>query len=221
MKPLVVLLCLLFSSACAGESDPRDATRESRSNAVAAGAGATWRGAPQRDVRVGDGDPLVISTGPHAVVFRPDAGTVDPPYSVEATLEKRSGRLYEGYGLVFGGDPLDAPESAQRYSYFLVRSDGAFLIKRREGEQVSVVRDWTAHPAIRRGGDTNTESNRLRVDVGEQAVTFRVNGVEVARVPAAELRTRGRAGVRVAHDIQLAVAGFRVVQGTRSTGGTS
>jgi hypothetical protein len=216
MNRLIVLLWLALAGAC---SDLHDTSGESRSGVVAAGANTNWRSAAGENVRIDAGDPFLITTGPHAVVFPADAGALEPPYSVEASLEKRSGRLYEGYGLVFGGDPLDVPEPAQRYSYFLVRSDGAFLIKRREGEQVRVIRDWTAHSAIQRNDDTSNETNRLRVDVGEEAVTFRVNGVEVAGVPAAALRTRGMAGVRVAHGVQLAVAGFRVVRGTPSAGG--
>ena len=127
---------------------------------------------------------------------------------MEATLHKRSGGLHEGYGLVFGGEPLQGPESAQHYSYFLVRGDGSYLLKRREGAQTPVVRDWTAHPAVRRDEGATAFPHRLRVQVDTAGATFFVNGQQVTRVPAAELRLAGRAGVRVSHNLTLDVSGF-------------
>ena len=41
----------------------------------------------------------------------------------------------EGYGLFMGGQALDG--KGQKYTYFLVRDDGKYLIKRRDGEKTS------------------------------------------------------------------------------------
>jgi len=47
------------------------------------------------------------------------------------------------------------------------------------------------------------------VQVGADEAVFLVNAKEVARIPAAELALRGRAGLRAAHDVQIEVTGFR------------
>jgi hypothetical protein len=164
-------------------------------------------------VQASGGDSLVMTTGQHSILWDAAAGELAPPYTLRATLTKREGRLYEGVGLLFGGSGLEGPESGQVYSYFLVRGDGSYLVKRRQGAETPVVRDWTAHPAIRRDDEGRGRPNELEVRVGEADVAFLVNGAEVARVPAGELSVRGRAGVRAAHDVTLAVGGFAAAAG--------
>ncbi len=156
------------------------------------------------------GSAVTVETGPHTVLWRADAAELAPPYTVRAGLRKRHGRIHEGVGVLFGGSGLEGPEAQQRYSYFLVRGDGSFLVKRREGAETPIVRDWTRHPAIRRDaeGDEGGGENVLEVLVGASEVVFLVNRAEVARVPAAELRLEGRAGLRVSHDVRLEVGGF-------------
>ena len=63
---------------------------------------------------------------------------------------------------------------------------------------------------MRRDVDGSGRPNLLEVAVTDTVVRFSVNGSEVARVPAAELSLRGRAGLRIAHDLELAVTGFEV-----------
>ena len=155
-----------------------------------------------------------IETGPHSVLWPAGAAELAPPYSVRASLRKRAGRLHEGYGLIFGGTQLDGAEAEQRYSYFLVRGDGSYLIKRRDGAQLPVVRDWTRHPDIARDANGEGRPNDLEVRVGMDSVTFLVNGGTVATVPAADLSVRGRAGLRVSHDVLLEAQGFTAEPGT-------
>jgi hypothetical protein len=152
---------------------------------------------------------MLLTTGPHVIAWEPSAAPLEPPYEVAATLHKRTGRLHEGVGLIFGGSGLEGPESAQVYSYFLVRGDGSYLIKKRQGAETPLVRDWTRHPVIRRDADGGGRPNDLRVMVTDSVVRFEINGTEVARVPAAELSLRGLAGLRAAHEVELAVTGFR------------
>jgi hypothetical protein len=112
-------------------------------------------------------------------------------------------------GLVFGATGLEGPEAGQSYSYFMVRGDGSFLIKQRKGAATPVVRDWARHPAIRRDAGELGRPNLLQVSVVDGLVLFHINGVEVARLSEADVSVRGRAGVRVSHDVDLAVTGFR------------
>jgi len=176
--------------------------------------------APPHGARLREGDTLQVETGLHTVLWPAGQQPVQPPYTVRATLQKHAGRLHEGCGLIFGGSSLDGPEAGQSYSYFLVRGDGSFLIKRRVGAETPVVRGWTAHPSIRRDREDGGRPNDLVVHVGTQEVVFGINGVEVARVPASELDVSGIPGVRVAHEVQLSVAGFTVTRRDSPGGGS-
>lgn len=215
MHRLLACAALAVLAAC-GDAPPRAGTpadstpssAQAPSPAADSGA-AAWTSNPAEgvSVTVQDGD-ATVETGPHAVLWPQGAADLAPPYTVRATLTKDSGRLHEGYGLVFGGTGLDAAEAGQAYSYFLVRGDGSFLIKRRDAAQTPVIRDWTRHPSINRDAAGAGRSNRLEVRVGADTVVFVANGAEVARVPASELAVNGRPGIRVAHDLVLRVAGF-------------
>jgi hypothetical protein len=225
MSPMhrILLLALLSLAACGGDSraeQPRSADSAAPAQTpvaqppAPAAAAAAWTTNPASGVTITQGEATVIETGPHAILWPAGAAELSPPYSVRASLRKRAGRLHEGYGLIFGGTQLDGGEAEQRYSYFLVRGDGSYLIKRRDGAQTPVVRDWTRHPDIARDANGQGRHNDLEVRVGADSVTFLVNGGPIATVPAAELSVRGRAGLRIAHDVVVEAQGFTAEPGT-------
>jgi len=215
----ILLAAVLPALSACGRDTDCCAQEEADTTAVLPAAAANWRSTPADGVALVVGaDSLVVATGPHTVLWEADGGELAPPYTVRATLQKRAGRLHEGVGLVFGGSGLEGSEAGQVYSYFLVRGDGSFLVKRRQGAETPVVRDWTTHPAIRRDLEEG-QPNQLEVAVSPAEAVFRVNGAEVARVPAAELSIQGRAGVRVAHAVTLAVRGFSAAAAADSAGG--
>jgi hypothetical protein len=226
MSPMtrsLVPLVLLLSAACGAGGDAPGAAADSLASAPPAPAARpstpaapapAWRTNPASGVTVTPGEVTTIEAGPHAILWPEGAAELSPPYSVRASLRKRAGRLHEGYGLIFGGTGLEGAEAEQRYSYFLVRGDGSYLIKRRDGAQLPVVRDWTRHPDVARDAAGQGRPNDLEVRVGADSVTFLVNGGTVATVPAAELATRGRAGLRVSHDVLLEAQGFAAQPGT-------
>lgn len=222
---LPLLLAALVAAGCSSPdasgvaADPgADAAAPATVAADAPAAATAWRANPAEGVTITPspaGD-FTLQAGPHVIAWAPDAAELTPPYRVRATLEKSTGRIHEGVGLLFGGTGLEGPESGQQYSYFLTRGDGSFLIKQRRGAETPVVRDWTTHAAIRRDIDGAGRPNELRVDVGEQETVFFINDAEVARVPTAELQATGRAGVRASHDVLLRVSDFQA--GAGSTG---
>lgn len=149
-----------------------------------------------------------VTTGPAAILYHPDSAA-SGEYALEAEMHLFDpGERREGYGVFFGGQELEGDN--QRYTYFLLRRDGRFLVKTRTGSETTVVRDWTDAPAIvgwdEREGDAESVANTLGVDIGADAVGFSVNGTEVASVPRAELgRLDGVFGMRVNHALNLHV----------------
>ena len=227
---LTAVLLLLAACGDRGQpgvpADPSAVDSAPRPGGPAAPAGQPpaapvthWQSNPLDGVRVAAGPPTVVETGPHALVWPRDGGDLAPPYTVRAELRKRAGRVHEGFGIVFGGTGLDGAEDGQAYSYFLVRGDGSWLVKRRDGAQTPVVRDWTRHPRISRDVDGEGRANVLEVHVGTDTTAFAVNGAEVARVPSAELAVQGRAGLRLSHDVALEVRGFSAAAGAPAAPG--
>jgi hypothetical protein len=217
-----LLLASLVAAGCS-PSDGRDAAAAPAVSTVAAvpargsdAAATAWHANPAEGVTVtpSSASDFTLQAGPHVIAWRVEAAELTPPYTVRGTLQKSTGRIHEGVGLLFGGTALEGPESGQQYSYFLTRGDGSFLIKQRRGVETPVVRDWTAHAAIRRDADGTGRPNELRVDVGEEETVFFINDAEVARVPTADLQVRGRAGVRASHDVLVRVRGFQAGAGS-------
>lgn len=206
MNRPIFVFALLALAGCGAEPRAEPARAAAAPPAEAAHG---WRANPSSARITLAGDTLVVETAAHAVLWEEDAPELAPPYEVRATIRKRDGRLHEGTGLVLGGTGLEGPEAGQVYTYFLTRGDGSFLVKRRQGAQTPIVRDWTRHPAIRRDAEGGGRPNQLAIQVGADEAVFLVNGKEVARVPASELALRGRAGLRAAHDVQIEVTGFR------------
>lgn len=226
MRAPLFLLAAALLAGC-GSERPRGGAQEPAGDTAASAAApadsvgipAAWRLAPAEGVALRAGPALTVETGPHVVMWRAGQAPVQPPYTVRTRMQKLHGRLHEGYGIVFGGQGLDGPEEGQRYSYFLVRGDGTFLIRRRAGAEIPVVRPWTSDPAIRRDAEeTGGRPNELEVRVAADSVSFLVNGRQVARVAASEVDAAGIPGVRVAHQVQLQLGAFAVEPGAAEAG---
>lgn len=141
-----------------------------------------------------------VTTGPASIMWSPDS-TASGEYTVEGSifLFPTSGRDQEGYGIFIGGKDLEG--AAQQYTYFLVRNDGKYLIKRRTGSQTSVLKDWTALPAIKLQSGADAMKNDLRVAVSAQSVVFSVNGAEAVTLPRAQVAPDGIFGLRINHAV--------------------
>jgi hypothetical protein len=151
-----------------------------------------------------------ITTGPAAIFYHP-ASTGEGEYRAEALIHLfEPGDRLEAYGLMIGGQNLDADEVA--YDYFVIRRTGEFLVKRRTGDETSILIPWTAHSAIRPypADATGAIANTLAVDVGAAEVVFLVNDTEVARLPRASVHTDGVVGLRINHGLNVHVETFAV-----------
>ena len=172
----------------------------------------TDRDAPLTNVKfVKMGDGWHFTVGPAVVVYRASDNTLGN-YRVSATFTqtKSSGSGHgEGFGLVIGGSDLSGPK--QQYTYFLVRQDGMFLVKRRTGASTANVNEgWTENAALNKADSTGKVTDELAVAVQGGKASFAVNGKEVYSIDASKIDAGGIVGMRVNHNLDLHVAGFAV-----------
>lgn len=153
-----------------------------------------------------------ITTGPAAILYHPDR-TASGDFRVDAEIFLFDpSRRNEGYGIFIGGSDLDG--DGQAYTYFLLRRDGSFLVKRRDGAGTSNVQGWTPHEAIvtweARGDGEATAENDLAIEANADHLVFFVNGQEVFRTARGDAHVDGVVGLRVNHSLNLHVASLDV-----------
>ena len=151
-----------------------------------------------------------ITTGPAAIIYHP-ALKADGSYRVQATIHLfPPGERNEAYGLFVGGQDLAG--EAQSYLYFVLRKNGEYLIKRRDGSETSVVQNWTAHSSIvpSTAETSGSVKNDLAVEARPETVRFFVNGEMVAEVDREGLPSDGVVGLRVNHHLNLHVSNLSV-----------
>jgi hypothetical protein len=155
-----------------------------------------------------------VTTGPAAIF--PGADLPNGEFVLEATFNQTKAPAHpEAYGLFFGGKNLD-DAARQEYVYFLVRGNGQFLINHRAGPDVHKIFDWAPNPAVRAQDASGQATNQLTIRAGTDSVRFLANGRQVAAIPRQTISdTGGRAGLRINHNLDLHVTGFRAQAGAR------
>jgi hypothetical protein len=152
-----------------------------------------------------------LTLGPATILYR-RADRVDGPFHTLATFHQMKKMKHpEGYGLFIGGQSLAG--SGQRYTYFLVRGDGKFIIKHRDGEKLSEhTKGWQSSPAVKKTDSKGSATNLLEIDakLDPKRVSFKVNGKEVHSIPADRIDTKGIVGIRANHYLDLHVEGFAI-----------
>lgn len=152
-----------------------------------------------------------ITTGPAAIFYHP-ASTVEGSQRIESNIYyfDPDGHEREAYGILFGGQNMDSEDIT--YDYFVVRNSGEFLVKRRVGDESSVVHPWTAHEAVAVFGPETegTITNKLAVEVHDAEVAFLVNDAEVLRLPHGNVNTDGVFGLRLNHHVNVHVSTLSV-----------
>jgi hypothetical protein len=213
----VVLPLLCVATPLASQSDT--ATAGHGDHAVAGGGTlpAGWSARPDGEGSVKDIKFVVmepgyhLTLGPATILYRQE-DRVESPFHTLATFHQMKKLEHpEGYGLIFGGQAL--ADKGQRYTYFLVRDDGTYLIKRREGEKTTEVsKGWTPHPAVKKSDAKGKASNLLEIDakLDPRTVAFKVNGKTVHTAGAKSMDLKGIVGLRVNHNLDLHIEGFGV-----------
>jgi opacity protein-like surface antigen len=146
----------------------------------------------------------VTTGGAAAVLWHPDS-SARGNFVVESSifLFPTKGRDHEGYGLVLGGSDLGG--AGQRYTYFLLRNDGRYLVKQRQGDKLTTLTDWTPTPAIKLQTGGDAMKNDLRVEAQAETVRFVVNGTVVTSLPRARVNPDGVFGLRINHGVNAHV----------------
>ncbi len=148
-----------------------------------------------------------ITTGPALIAWHPDS-VATGDYRIESeTFLFDPGNRREAFGFFVGGADLQG--SGQRYSYFLLREGGQFLVKTRDGDGTATIQDWTSHPAVNsyatRDEGAATAKNVLALEAIGDELRFFVNGEEVWSGSRNGRATEGIFGLRVNHGLNLHV----------------
>lgn len=152
---------------------------------------------------------LTFTTGPAGIYYKPNMkGSAN--YDVSGTFSQMKPSVHpEAYGLFIGGTDLD--KDTQRYTYFLIRQDGKYLIKSRDGATTKPIVDWTTAAPMKDASVAKAgfkTSNELAIRVQGDKVSFLIGGTQVHELPRAQITTDGIAGIRINHNLEVQVAGF-------------
>jgi hypothetical protein len=156
-----------------------------------------------------DKSALTFTTGPAGIYYKPNMkGSGD--YEVSGTFSQKKPSAHpEAYGLIIGGSDLD--KDTQRYTYFLIRQDGKYLIKSRDGATAKPIVDWTVAEPMKDASVAKAgykTSNELAIRARGDKVTFLIGGTPVRELPRAQVNTDGIAGIRINHNLEVQVTGF-------------
>ncbi len=150
-----------------------------------------------------------IVTGPAGIAYHPEEVIDRGDFRVDATFTQFGAAVgyREAFGLFVGGRELESPDL--EYTYFLVRTTGDYLVKRRVGDITEVIVDWTPHEAITRVEVEGDEpQNTLIVEVEDGQINFIVNGQLAHSMAASAARPYGVAGLRANHRLDVRVTAW-------------
>jgi hypothetical protein len=160
---------------------------------------------------VTEGAGFHVTTGPNVILFDPEEDW-EGPYTTAAALTMTKPASHQvAYGIFVGGQDLDTDK--QRYTYFVIRQDGKYLIRKRNGAATTnVAGDWADHAAIQKPDAQGRQTNELAIQVGRDSVVFTANGQTVATHPASAVDVVGISGLRIGHGLDVQVPRFSVTQ---------
>ena len=214
------LILTLLSAPCAAAQ--ADHSHKEHSDHAVEGGGtlpAGWSARPDgtadlknvKFVTMGPG--YHVTLGPATILYRKSDRANGPFHTLATFNQTKKLEHSEGYGLFMGGEALDG--KGQKYTYFLVRDDGSYLVKRRDGDKTrEITKGWTAHPAVKKGDAEGKTSNLLEIDAKQNPskVSFKVNGQTVYTADAKSMDTKGIVGLRVNHNLDVHIDGFALHQ---------
>ena len=144
-----------------------------------------------------------VKTGPAHIVYAAK-DSASGAYTVSTTVQQMAAPAHpEAFGLFIGGQNLDQP--SQKYTYFVVRGTGEYLVKVRDGTETRDIVKWTASDAVPKQDGDGKATYRLSAEVTADSVRFMVNDAPVTTVAKSAIQTDGVAGLRINHNLHLTV----------------
>ena len=149
------------------------------------------------------------TAGRGAAIFWRANDTQSGDFSISATFTQTEPSSHpNAYGLFWGGSNLS--DANQQYSYFVIRENGQYLLRKRMGGETPEVVAWTAHDAIKTLDSDGRSSNSLTVEVGANEIRFLVNDMEVDSQPRSSFDGDGIAGLRVNHQLDVHIGNINL-----------
>ncbi len=210
-------LVALLAAPAAGQQAQADSADHDRPVQGGGTLPAGWTIRPDgkadtKNVKVASmGKGIHVTLGPAIILYRASNTGKGPFHTLATFTQTKPSEHAEGYGLFFGGQGLEG--AGQSYTYFLVRQDGSYLVKRRNGEKTSdVSKGWVPSAAVKKPEAKGSSTNLLEVDnkTDPTKVAFLVNGEAVYSVDAKDVPVDGAVGIRVNHNLDLHIEGFDV-----------
>ena len=207
--PAMLLAAVVVAAPLAAQDD--------KDKAVAGGGTlpAGWSARTDSDASLANVKFVTMGTGVHAtlgpavILYRTTDAASGDFRTLATFIQTRAPMHPEAFGLFIGGQALDGP--GQKYTYFLVRGDGKFIIKRRNGPtDPATIVPWTENAAIVKADANGIAKNELSILVSGGKVSFMANGKEVYATTPAAVDTKGIAGLRINHNLDVHVDGFAV-----------
>ncbi len=145
-----------------------------------------------------------IQTGPAHITYAAK-DSAKGEYQISTTIDQLEKPKHpEAFGVFLGGTNLADPKKV-KYGYFVVRGTGEYLIKTRDGDNTTTVVDWTASPKVPKEDASGKATYKITVHVATDTVHFIMDGNLVRAVPKSKFPTDGIAGIRVNHNLHVAV----------------
>ena len=149
-------------------------------------------------------------TGPAHILYSP-ADTAKNRYSVSATFEQLKAPAHpEAFGVFVGGSGLGTAKT--RYTYFIVRGDGMYMVKVRDGASTRTITDWTAHTSIPKQDAAGKGLYGIQIQVRDNTASVSVNGSPITVISGKVAPLNGIAGVRINHNLNLIVTPVSLIR---------
>ncbi|MEJ2615702.1 MAG: hypothetical protein P8Z35_12145 [Ignavibacteriaceae bacterium] len=148
-------------------------------------------------------------TGPAAIYYNTKNAEYGL-YKIEAEfIQVKPSKHPEGYGLFFAGKNLQ--KDNQNYIYFLIRQDGKYLIKERNGKDTKEIVNWISDDNINSQNKNGQTINKLTITVNQRVVIFGANGRAVKFFKKSLFdKTVGIVGLRINHNLNVKVSGLKI-----------
>jgi hypothetical protein len=152
-------------------------------------------------------DALTFKTGPAGIYFKTDM-KAEKDYDVSASFSQLDPAAQpEEYGIFIGG--ADLQKDTQKYTYFSIRQDGKYSIRKRSAATDKAVIDWRRVPSMREPKGVKT-SNTLAIRAHGDNVRFFIGDKEVAKLTRAQVGGDGITGLRIDRNLHVQVSKFEV-----------